>query len=250
MKDLTLRLIILTVLLLSFSCSGPVAAQEEESAVTDTMDPAELIRIADQEIFPKSAFSQDFHEDQGYVNEYPTDTVIHQYFIYDGVGTDRLFSLLPAAETVTTTNKRLSFAQTRRPEFHITYSLKKSQEIPAGNGGRCWIRFSDVGVTGAGFESGIILYPGDAAYYFTPKDGSMTYEKIADLSSLDPAAEEMIRFDFIRLENTTRVYADGSFIFSYTDPIINGVSFEAGAELFENGNVIRCDFDDFSVKVK
>ncbi len=242
-------LIILAVFLMLFVlCLGSVSGQIPDETAETADYPEWLLENVDQEIYDRSAFVQDFSEDQGYVNEFPNDSVIHQYFIYDGVGTDRLFSMLPAKETVRTTNKRLSFAQTRKQEFHITYSLRKSEEIPAGSGGRCWIRFSNVQATGPGEESGIILYPGDEALFFTPADGGMTYEHAADLSALDPA--EAIRFDFIRIGNTTFIYADGNFLFGYTDEIAEGVSFEAGAELFENGNLIRCDFDDFSVRIK
>ncbi len=249
MKKKILRLLFPAVLImLAACCFGTALAQDGEEIDPAAMDPVRLLRTADTEIFPKSAFGQDFSENQGYVNEYPEDTVIHQYFIYDGVGTDRLISMLPAKNSVRTTNKRLTFAQTRKAEFHITYSVKKSEEIPADGSGKCWIRFSDVGVVGAGKESGVIFYPGDAAYFFTPDGDGMTRERIADLSALDPA--EMIRFDFIRLGTVIFTYADGKFLFSYDDGIRNGVSFEAGAELSENGNVIRCDFDDFSVKIK
>ncbi len=248
MKQMTRRLNILALLMILAACiPGMAFGQGSDGTIELPGDPQKLLEIVDQEILNKSGLSQNFSENQGYVNEYASDSVIHQYFIYDGVGTDRLISLLPAAETVRTTNKRLSFHHARRPEFHVTYSVRKSQEIPAGEGGRCWIRFSDVGVVGAGNESGIILYPGDGAYFLSPGDGGTSYEKIADLSSLDP--EENVRFDFIRIAGTTYIYTDGAFRFSYTDPISTGVSFDAGAELFEGGNCIRCDFDDFSIKI-
>ena len=248
MKQMTRRLNILALLVIFAACIPGLAFGQGPDGITEIPgDPQKLLEIVDQEILPKSGLSQDFSENQGYVNEYVSDSVIHQYFIYDGVGTDRLISLLPAKETVRTTNKRLSFHQARRPEFHVTYSVRKSEEIPAGKGGRCWIRFSDVGVTGAGNESGIILYPEDGAYFLTPGDGGTTYEKIADLSSLD--TKETIRFDFIRIAGTTYIYTDGEFRFSYTDPIATGVSFDAGAELYEGGNYIRCDFDNFSIKI-
>lgn len=211
-------------------------------------DPQSLLASADEEIFIRGYFTQDFTENQGYVNEFPNEKTIHQYFIYDGVGTDRLVSLLPAEETVHTTNKRLIFEQIRLSEFHITYSLQKSDAIPSADSGTCWLRFSNVVMQGAGKESGVIFYPGDAAYFFSPSESGMQYENIADLSGLDP--EEMNSFDFIRLEGTTYVYANGGFLFKYNDGIRDPISFEAGAELFEGGNCIRCDFDDFTVKIR
>ncbi len=248
MKKIVHKLSILAMLLLLIGCLHRTAfMQGTDGSVEIPGDPELLLKTADT-IFPKSGISQDYSENQGYVNEYATESVIHQYFIYDGVGTDRLFSLLPARETVRTTNKRLAFHQARLPEFHVTYSVKKSEEIPDGAGGRCWIRYSDVAVTGSGRESGVIIFPGDGAYFFSPGEDRMTYEKIADLSPLDPA--EMIHFDFIRIGSTTHVYTDGGFSFSYTDGIGNGVSFEAGAELAAGGTCIRCDFDDFSVRIR
>ena len=211
-------------------------------------DPQSLLASADEEIFIRKYYTQDFSENQGYVNEFPNEKTIHQYFIYDGVGTDRLVSLLPAAEDVRTTNKRLSFPQFRLAEFHITYSVRKSTAVPDADAGRCWIRFSNVVIRGEGKESGVILYPGEAAYFFSPSEDGYQYENIADLTSLDP--EMMNAFDFIRLDRTIYVYANGEQLFSYSDGITDAVSFEAGAELFTDGNIIRCDVDDFSVRIR
>lgn len=211
-------------------------------------DPQSLLASADEEIFIRGYFTQDFTENQGYVNEFPNEKTIHQYFIYDGIGTDRLVSLLPAEERVHTTNKRLTFPQIRLNEFHITYSLRKTDAIPSAESGTCWLRFSNVVIQGEGNESGVIFYPGDGAYFFSPGENGPEYKSIADLSGLNP--EEMNSFDFIRLEGTTYVYANGVFLFKYDDGIRDAISFEAGAELFEGGNCIRCDFDDFTVKIR
>ena len=211
-------------------------------------DPQALLGSADEEIFIRPYFTQDFTENQGYVNEFQNEKTIHQYFIYEGTGTDRLISLLPAEEGIRTTNKRLGFPQYRMNEFHITYSVQQSQTVPGDESGDCWIRFSNIVMQGEGKESGVILFPGGQAYSFAPEEGQHRYEPIADLSDLD--AYSMNRFDFIRLEGTTYVYANGEYRFSFTDSMREGVSFEAGAELFEGGNIIRCDFDDFSVRIR
>lgn len=215
---------------------------------TETIDPQELLKIADTEIFIRSAFSQDFSEDQGYVNELPNPNTIHQYFIYDGMGTDILMSFRPSQEAVRTTNKRLIFDQARKDEFHATFSVLQAENMPSGTGGKCWIRFSNALLLGKGRESGVIIFPGDQAYYFSPVDGEMKYESIADISSVNPFKKT--KFDFIRINGVTYVYANGQFQFSYEDGIKEAVSFEAGAELSLNGNRVRCNFDDFSMRTK
>lgn len=237
-----LKMMILLFLLLAI----PVRAFCQDE--TEMPDPQELLKTADTDIFIRSAFSQDFSEDQGYVNELPNPDTIHQYYIYDGKGTDLLMSMRPAPEAVRTTNKRLTFDQARKDEFHVTFSVFQAENIPSGEGGRCWIRFSNAALLGKGRESGVILYPGDQAYYFTPVDGEMTYQSIADISSVSPFTN--VQFDFIRLGGVLYVYANGKFLFSYEDGIKEPVSFEGGAELSENGNRVRCNFDDFSMRTK
>ena len=214
----------------------------------ETIDPQELLKTADSEIFIRSAFNQEFSEDQGYVNEFPNPNTIHQYYIYDGMGTDVLMSFRPAQEAVRTTNKRLTFDQARKDDFHVTFSVWQAENMPSDEGGKCWIRFSNVSMLGKGRESGLIFFPGDQAYYFTPVDGEMTYTSVSDMSSVSPLKK--IKFDFIRLGGVTYVYADGNFQFSYEDGIKETVSFEAGAELSVDGNRVRCNFDDFSMRTK
>jgi hypothetical protein len=46
------------------------------------------------------------------------------------------------------------------------------------------------------------------------------------------------------------VYGNGEFLFSYEDKIKETVSFESGSELSEGGNRIRCDYDDFTMRIK
>ena len=232
------------VLFILMFASLTVFAQDE----VEPVDPERLLRVGDDEIFVRNMFLQDFSEDQGYVNEMPDPNTIHQYYIYKGMGTDMLMSMLPSENTVRMTNKRLTFDQSRKDEFHVTFTVKQAENIPAGRGGKCWIRFSNVILLGKGRESGLILYPGEKAYYFTPVEGEMTYEEAGDLSALDPGKKT--RFDVIRLGGIVYVYANGNFQFSYEDGIKEAVSFEGGSELSMNGNRIRCDFDDFSMRTK
>ena len=242
---MSLKRMLFFFLLLCFLSTAVPAFCEEEAGI---INPKNLLSRADADIFVRSAFIQDFSEDQGYVNELPNPTTIHQYFIYEGVGTDRLLSLLPAAEDVRTTNKRLTFSQTRKDEFHVTYSVIQKENIPETGNGRCWIRYSNIGIIPEGKESGLIFFPGEKAYFFYPSENKMVYEEIADLSALDPMTEN--KFDFIRMEQTVYVYANGKFLFDYKDGIPEWVSFEAGAELFKGANQVRCDFDNYTMRIK
>ena len=223
---------------------GHILGQNEP----DSIDPEELIQYADDEIFVRSAFKQDFSEQQGYVNEFIDPDTLHQYFISQGTASDLLMAIFPSQKTVRTTNKRLTFDQSRKEEFHVSFSVERVENIPANSGGKCWIRFSNMILMGKGRESGLIIYPGDKAYYFTHVDGDMVYETVADLSTV--STEKMIKFDFIRLAKTTYVYADGVYLFSFYDEIKESVSFEGGAELLIGGNRVRCDFDNFSMRTK
>ncbi len=236
--------LLLILLFLIGSFAGAVYSDDE----SEIINPNNLLSYADDTIFVRFAFLQDFSEDQGYVNELPNPTTIHEYFVYDGVGTDRLISLLPAAETIKTTNKRLCFENSRKREFHVTYSVLQWENVPESGNGLCWIGYTNELAVGKGRGSGIIIYPGDQAYFFSPGENGTVYKSIFDLSFLDPLEE--IQFDFIRLDKTIYVYADGYFIFSYKDDIDEMVSFQAGAELFQGANQIRCDFDNFSMRVK
>ena len=227
--------------------SGSAAAQDD-AEVKEIMNPQSLLQNVDEEVFKRFSFSQDYSEDQGYVNEFPNRLTLHQYYVFDGEGSDMLMTMQPSLEVVNTTNKRLTFDQIRNREFHATFSVVRREDIPDGSGGICWIRYSNVMLMTPGKESGVIFYPGDQAYYFSPVDGQMTYHAIGDLSDLDP--NEAAKFDFIRLEGTTYVYVNGNFRFSYEDGILDTVSFEGGSQLYRDGNRVRCAFDDFSMRIK
>ena len=171
--------------------------------------------------------------------------MIHQYYVLSGKGTDILTSMLPAAGTVRAANKRLDIADGWDDEFHVSYKMQRTENIPAGRGGGCWIKYSNSVMKAPGSESGVILYPGERAYYFTPVSGKTEYTPIADLYSLNQ--DEELRFDFIRLEGVTYFYANDRFLFSYEDGIPGNLSFSAGSILYANGNRVRCDFDDFKM---
>ena len=213
-----------------------------ETASAD-IDPENLLRSADSEIFIKAGFSQRFDEAQGYVNEFVSNDILHQYFVQKGAGIDVLTSLQASPISVETTNKRLAFADRRAKGFHAAYTVQRTEVIPE-DGGSCFIRYSDAAVAGAGRESGVILYPGYKAYAFSPVDGKPEYREIADLSGMD--AGDKIRVDVIRLDGVSYFYFDWNFVFQYEDGIANPVSFDGGSALNKGGNRVRCDFDEFS----
>lgn len=239
---------VLLIFVLTLFAEGNVFGQNQNSEETSLINPQRLLETADTEIFVRDAFRQNFSEIQGYVNEFPNPVTVHQYYIMNGEGSDVLMTMQPSEVNVRTTNKRLNFEQIRRSEFHVTYSVARKEDIPAGAGGICWMGYNNRISRGVGKESGVILYPGDQAYYFTPGDGEVTYESIADLSDLNP--DNYTKFDFIRLGSTMYIYINGKFRFSYDDGIKDIVTFEAGSELYQNGNRIRCTFDDFTMRIK
>ena len=234
--------------ILFFIGAGKVSGQNQNSEETSLTNPQHLLEIADTEIFVRDAFKQDFSEIQGYVNEFPNPVTVHQYYIMNGEGSDMLMTMQPSEVTVRTTNKRLNFEQIRRSEFHVTYSAARKEDIPTGAGGICWMGYSNKIARGIGKDSGVILYPGGQVYSFTHADGEMSYESIADLSDLNP--DDYTKFDFIRLDSTMYIYINGKFRFSYDDGIKDIVTFEAGSELYQNGNRVRCTFDNFSMRIK
>lgn len=206
-------------------------------------DPETLYRTADTEIFIKRGFEQRYNETQGCVNEFTGGEILHQYYIKDGKASDVMTSLQPAPQSVSAANKRLKFDDQRAKGFHVSYRMNRAESIPE-NAGYCWLRYSDAVLAGAGRENGVILYPGEKAYSFTPVDGVMQYTEIADLSKFGPSGNIMI--DVIRLNGIAYFYFNGQFAFQYEDGITNPVSFEGGSLLLEGANRIRCDFDDFT----
>ena len=233
------------LLLLLFTGIFSAFGQDEESSLVNYQL---LLQTADEEIFIRAGFSQDYSEDQGYVNEFANPMTIHQYYIYDGEGSDMLMTMQPSEEVIHTTNKRLKFDNYLKDEFHVKYTVVRREDIPVNEGGICWIRYSNVVSTGAGRESGVIFYPGGKVYRFQPVDGEMIYEEIGDLSDIYP--DETAAFDFIRMDGTTYIYINGEYIMHFQDGISGNVSFEGGSELFQGGNRVRCCFDNFSIRIR
>lgn len=220
------------------------AAAISGSAAADT-DPETLILEADSEYFSKAGFVQKFDKSQGYMNDLSGDEILHQFAVQNGAAVETLTALQPLETAVRAVNKLLQFMDYRAKVFHASISLQQEETIPEGSG-RCWLLYSDAAVTGAGNESGVILYPGEKAYSFTKQKGEAVYNEIADLGGVDPSQKTKI--DVIRLDGISYFYFDGSFAFRYEDGIPNPVSFEAGTQLNEGGNRIRCNFDDFTYR--
>lgn len=252
MKKLSLlfrRFLFMTAALFLALC-GPlgVSAAGKTDEETFPTDPDELLRIADEEIFKRIGHSETFWETQGYLNEVLTQDILHQYFVQAGRGSDILMSLFPASERYRSVSHWLDMRKGWMDEFHVKYTLQRTENIPDGAGGHCWLGYSNKLMKQSGFESGVILFPGDRAYHFMSLAGETVYEPIGDLSDLDP--DNAIIFDFIRLKGVTYFYANGKYLFNYEDGIIEKVSFEAGSEIFKDGYRIRCDFDDFSMRYR
>ena len=238
--------ILFTVLfLLLFVGTGFTFGQDEEA---ETSRFQGLLQIADDQIFMRSVYSQDFSDSQGYVNEFPNPTTIHQYYIYDGQGSDVLMTMIPSEEMIRTTNVRMKFENYLSSDFHVKYTVERKESVPLSGGGFCWVRYSNVLAAGEGRESGVIIYPGEKIYIFTPVDGKMTYEEIGDLSAVNP--DEPAVLDILRTDGCTYIYVNGNFYTNFKDGITDKVSFESGAELSQGGNRIHCGFDDFSMRIK
>ena len=219
--------------------------QFTEFSEAERAEAAELLRTADEEIFPRESHIWNFSEAQGYVNEILEQDIIHQYYIYHGTGNDLLISMFPASEGYRTGNKRLNMYRWPGEDFHASYSLKRTENLPQGAGGRCWMQYDNFDRKGERSENGVILFPGDKAYVYRTVDGKRTYQAIADLSALDQ--DEQLKFDFIRIDGTCWFYANGEFLFRFEDDVVGMVTFEGGSEIYKGGNRVHCEFDDFSM---
>ncbi len=222
--------------------------QFTEFSEAERAEAAELLRTADEEIFPRESHTWNFSESQGYVNEILEQDIIHQYYIYHGTGNDLLISMFPASEGYRTGNKRLNMSRWPGEDFHASYSLKRTENLPQGAGGRCWMQYDNFDRKGERSENGVILFPGDKAYVYRTVDGKRTYQAIADLSALDQ--DEQLKFDFIRIDGTCWFYANGEFLFRFEDDVVGMVTFEGGSEIYKGGNRVHCEFDDFSMKYR
>ena len=222
--------------------------QFTEYSEADRAEAKELLLTADEEIFPRMAHTWDFSEAQGYVNEILEPDLIHQFYVYHGTGNDLLMSMLPAAVGSRAGNKRVNMTRWIEDEFHASYSMIRTENLPEGAGGRCWMQYDNSEQKGERYESGVILFPGDKAYVYHTVDGERTYRAVADLSGLDQ--DEQLKFDFIRLDGVCWVYVNGEFLFTVEDEIIGKVSFEGGSEIYKGGNRVHCEFDNFSMKYR
>ena len=221
-------------ILLLLLMTGAVFADNE-------YDPAELLEIVDEQLMKRIGPAQDFSESQGYVNEIFENNVIHQRYIYDGKGTDALLSLFPVSEEIMSSSKYLNVTGTGLKKFHVSLTVHQAESVPEDSGGACWIRCSDILMTGKGRENGLLIVPGNKAFRINAGEVA----ELIDLSALTP--EESIVFDLIRLDGVIYVYADQEYLFSFADDIPTSVLVDAGSLLFASGNRIRCDFDDFKL---
>ena len=218
-------------------------------AQNDDIDPVQLFRQGDNVYFLRQGPVIKYPEAQGYVNDIPEKNVLHQSYVKNFNLTDVLTSMVPSAHQVKSGSKWLSFDDLVGNDFHFDIHIRQKENLPDGAGGTCWIRLSNKLMKGINNASGIILYPGEKAYSFSSNDGKTEYHEIADLSNLD-VVNSKIRFDFIRLDGTTYVYAGRKFVFAYEDGLGRVLSFDAGSELFQNGNRVRCEFSDIGMRIR
>ena len=166
-----------------------------------------------------------------------------------GKGSDLLMSMFPAEVSARAGKLRPSVTQAWEKDYHVTITVWRAEDIPAGAGG-CWLRYSNVRTKSYGSESGLILFPEREALGFEPAGDheNLIYTPAASLAGLD--LDNAIKFDFIRLDGVSYIYANGRFLFSYEDGFDGKMSFEGGAELYAGGNRVRCDYDDFSMRYR
>ena len=165
------------------------------------------------------------------------------------MGYEVLMSMFPAEVTARAGKLRPSVTQTWEKDYHVTLTVLWGEDSPSGSGG-CWLRYSNVRSKGEGGESGLILFPEREAFRFEPLGNhkDLVYTPVADLSGLN--LDSAIKFDFIRLDGVTYIYANGNYLFSYDDGYKGKMSFEGGAEIYVGGNRVRCDFDNFSMRYR
>lgn len=233
------------LILLSFLLIWCFVGLSVVNAADDEVDPKKLLRTADSEIFLRKGPDFSYPAAKGVINEKLEGNILHQCWISGFRYSDVLTSMVPAVMQTHTTNQWMRFDQFWGREFHAVLYIQKVEDMPKGNGGACWLGYTNILQRGEKYQSGILLYPGSNAYWFTMENGERVMEPIADLSSLKPTRD--IRFDFIRLDGSLFVYANQKFLFRYEDGITDNVSLSAGSELFENGNRVRCEVHDVSV---
>ena len=227
------------------SSSGGQAVTEEEALA----DPDLLLQVADELFFPRVGPSETFWQTQGYLNEVLEGDIIYQHFVREGMGSEVLMSMFPAEISVRAGKLRPSITQAWERDYHTAITVIRREAVPNGAGG-CWLRFSNVRTKGEGGESGLILFPEREAQRFEPVGNhqDLVFTPVADLSDLN--LDSAVRFDFIRLDGVSFVYANGKFLFRFEDGFDGKMSFEGGAEIYAGGNRVRCDFDNFTMRYR
>ncbi len=227
-------------------------AGDDEPAITKEealADPDLLLQVADEQFFPRIGPDETFWQTQGYLNEVLEGDIIYQHFVREGMGSEVLMSMFPAEISARAGKLRPSITQAWERDYHVTITVVRTENVPDGAGG-CWLRFSNVRTKGEGGESGLILFPEREAFHFEPVGNhhDLTYTPVANLSSLN--LDSAIKFDFIRLDGVTFIYANGKFLFSFEDGFDGKMSFEGGVEIYEGGSRVRCDFDNYAMRYR
>ncbi|MCR5369306.1 MAG: hypothetical protein K6E83_01180 [Clostridium sp.] len=212
-------------------------------------DPYLLLKVADEMFFTRVGPDETFWQTQGRLNEVLEGDIIHQYYVSGGIGSEVLMSMLPAEVSARAGKLRPSVTQAWEKDYHVTITVWRAEDIPAGAGG-CWLRYSNVRTKSYGAESGLILFPEREALSFVPAGNykDLIYTPVESLAGLN--LNNAVKFDFIRLDGVSYIYANGRYLFRYEDGFNGKMSFEGGAELYEGGNRVRCDFDDFSMRYR
>ena len=212
-------------------------------------DPYLLLQVADEMFFTRVGPDETFWQTQGRLNEVLEGDIIHQYYVSGGIGSEVLMSMLPAEVSTRAGKLRPSVTRAWEKDYHVTITVWRAEDIPAGAGG-CWLRYSNVRTKSYGSESGLILFPEREALGFVPAGNNqdLIYTPVASLAGLD--LNNAVKFDFIRLDGISYIYANRRYLFSYKDGFNGKMSFEGGVELYEGGNRVRCDFDDFTMRYR
>ena len=218
----------------------------EEDALAD---PDLLLQVADELFFPRVGPDETFWQTQGYLNEVLEGDIIYQYYVRGGMASEVLMSMFPAEISLRAGHLRPSVTRAWEKDYHVTITVLRAEDIPNGSGG-CWLRYSNVRSKGEGGESGLILFPEREAFAITSAGNhhDLVYTPVESLAGLN--LNNNIKFDFIRLDGVTFIYANGKYLFSYEDGFNGNMSFEGGVDIYEGGNRVRCDFDNFSMRYR
>ncbi len=225
-----------------------VFADTDEISFADA-DPDKLLEIADERIFKREGFTQDFSETQGCLNEIVRADVLHQYYVRQGKGIDILMSLFPNTSPVTSTNIRLNenLPGNWYNEFHASFTMQRTESIPE-NGGRCWISLGNYASYGEKNRTEITICPGSEIVLARPAGGKTEFLRIAKIP--ETAQDEEETWEVIRLDGMLWFYVNGEFVFKFKDVIPGKVTFRAGSQLLSGGNLVKCAFDDLVIRYR